>query len=333
MELPDELWDALEQALAGTPVKQLAGAVDRLMESYRGAPATDRPVIRTALDVAAYAAYRMPATFGAVRFALGEFAALAGDWQPSSHVDVGGGTGAATWAVAQTWPTVQSSIVVDWAEPTRQLGRRLAQAAARTSVRDAQWVAQEIGADTRLPAADLITMSYVLNELTPDARTAIVAEMIARGQVVAVIEPGTPEGYRRVIAARSQLIDAGMSIAAPCPHDLTCPISTQDDWCHFAARINRSSTHRQIKGASLSYEDEKFSYVIASRLPFTRAAGRVLRHPQRPKKIVQFPVCAESGQVVRTTVTKSQGETYRAAKDVGWGSAWPPVETRGQDDE
>ena len=325
MELPEELWDALERALAGTAVKQLAGAVDRLMENYRGAPPTDRPVIRTALDVAAYAAYRMPATFGAVRFALNEFAAVAGEWRPTSHVDVGGGTGAATWAVAQTWPTVRSSVVVDWAEPTRELGRRLAQGAAQPGVRDAQWVAQEIGPGTRLPEADLVTMSYVLNELTPEARTAIVAEMIARGRVVAIVEPGTPEGYRRVIEARAQLIEAGMSVAAPCPHDLTCPISLQDDWCHFATRINRSATHRQIKGASLSYEDEKFSYVIASRVPFEPAAGRVLRHPQRAKKIVQFPVCAQDGKVVRTTVTKSQGEAYREAKDVAWGNAWPPA--------
>ena len=326
MELPEELWDALEQALAGTSVKQLAAAVDRLIENYRGVPATDRPVIRGALDVAAYAAYRMPATFGAVRFALAEFAALAGEWRPDSHVDVGGGTGSATWAVAQTWPSVQSSIVVDWAEPTRQLGRQLAEHAAWPSVRGAQWTAQQIGTDTRLPEADLITMSYVLNELPAEARSAIVAEMIARGRVVVIVEPGTPEGYRRVIEARTRLIEAGMSIVGPCPHDLTCPISLQDDWCHFATRINRSATHRQIKGASLSYEDEKFSYVIASRVPFPRAAGRVLRRPQRGKKIVQFPVCSADGGVVRTTVTKSQGEAYRQAKDVAWGNAWPPVE-------
>ncbi|HEV2636720.1 MAG TPA: small ribosomal subunit Rsm22 family protein [Actinocrinis sp.] len=326
MELPEELWDALERTLAGTPVKQLASAVDRLTETYRGAPPTDRAVIRTALDVAAYAAYRMPATFAAARFALREFALLAGDWQPGSHVDVGGGTGAATWAVAETWPSVQSSTVVDWAEPTRQLGRQLAQAAAQPSVREAQWVAQEIGPEIRLPDADLVTMSYVLNELTPEARTAVVAEMAARGQVVAIIEAGTPEGYRRVLEARAPLIEAGLSVVAPCPHDLACPISAQDDWCHFAARVNRSATHRQIKGGSLSYEDEKFAYVIASRIPFARAAGRVLRHPQRGKKIVQFPVCAEVGEVVRTTVTKSQGETYRQAKDVAWGNAWPPVE-------
>lgn len=327
MELPEELWDALERALAGTAVKQLAGAADRLTEQYRGVPPTDRPVLRGALDAAAYAAYRMPATFGAVRFAFGEFVALAGEWQPADHVDVGGGTGAATWAVGETWPSLRSSTVVDWAEPTRQLGRQLAQNSTRPSVRDAQWTAQEIGPDTRLPDADLITMSYVLNELTPDARAAIVAEMGARGKVVAIVEPGTPEGYRRVLDARTRLIEAGLSVVAPCPHDLVCPISAQDDWCHFATRINRSAAHRQIKGATLSYEDEKFSYVIASRVPFPRAAGRVLRHPQRGKKIVQFPVCDQHGGVVRTTVTKSQGEAYRQAKDVAWGHAWPVLES------
>ena len=48
-----------------------AQAVERLIASYRGTTPTDAPVLRDRADVAAYAAYRMPATFEAVRVGAG----------------------------------------------------------------------------------------------------------------------------------------------------------------------------------------------------------------------------------------------------------------------
>ncbi|WP_046508500.1 small ribosomal subunit Rsm22 family protein, partial [Streptomyces odonnellii] len=90
--------EALRAALAGlldgVPPRQAAQAVERLIASYRGATPTDAPVLRDRSDVAAYAAYRMPATFEAVRAALAGLADAAPSWVPGSHVDVGGGTGA-----------------------------------------------------------------------------------------------------------------------------------------------------------------------------------------------------------------------------------------------
>lgn len=319
----DRLRATLAGLLDGLPPKQAAGAVERLIATYRGATPTDAPILRDRADVVAYAAYRMPATFQAVRAALAAFAdAVPQGWAPGSHVDVGGGTGAATWAVSDTWAGVRPVTVLDWAEPALDLGREIA--AAGPELREAQWRRTRIGAALTIESTDLVTVSYVLNELDEAARGALVdAAATAAGSVV-IVEAGTPAGYARIIEARERLVAAGFRVAAPCPHSAACPIVPGTDWCHFSVRVSRSSLHRQVKGGSLAYEDEKFSYVAATRLPAVPAPARVVRRPQIRKGQVLLDLCETDGRLARTTVTKRHGDLYKAARDADWGDAWPP---------
>ncbi|OIJ84687.1 small ribosomal subunit Rsm22 family protein [Streptomyces colonosanans] len=319
----DTLRAALAGLLDGLPPRQAAQAVDRLIANYRGRTPTDAPVLRDRSDVAAYAAYRMPATFEAVCAALGAFADAVPGWVPASHVDVGGGTGAATWAVSATWEGERPVTVLDWAEPALALGREIA--AANPALRSAAWHRSRIGAALAIESADLVTVSYVLGELTEADRASVVDAAAAAAQAVVIVEPGTPDGYARVIEARDRLIGAGFRIAAPCPHSAACPIVPGQDWCHFSARVSRSSLHRQVKGGSLAYEDEKFSYVAATRLPVTPAASRVVRRPQIRKGQVLLDLCGPNELLHRDTVTKRHGPLYKAARDADWGDAWPPL--------
>ncbi|NBM20352.1 small ribosomal subunit Rsm22 family protein [Streptomyces sp. GC420] len=316
---------ALAGLLEGLPQKQAAQAVERLIANYRGDRVpTGAPVLRDRSDVAAYAAYRMPATFEAVRAALAALRAAAPDWVPATHADLGGGTGAASWAVADAWDSAARTTVLDWAEPALDLGRELAAHAPARALREADWRRLVIGTSLRLPDTDLITVSYVLNELTAQARRALIAEAARAARAVVLVEPGTPEGYLRVIEARDELVAAGLRIAAPCPHSDRCPIQPGTDWCHFAARVSRSSLHRQIKGGSLAYEDEKFSYVVGVRFDASPAAARVVRKPQIRKGQVLLDLCGTPPGLARETVTKRHGPLYRAARDTAWGDEWPP---------
>ncbi|MEU7425329.1 small ribosomal subunit Rsm22 family protein [Streptomyces sp. NPDC040750] len=312
----------LAELLDGLPPTAVTRAVDRLIAAYRGATPTDAPILRDRADVAAYAAYRMPATFAAVRSALAAFADAVPGWAPGSHVDVGGGTGAATWAVAATWDGTRPVTVLDWAEPALAIGREIA--AATPTLADARWQRDRIGAGLTLESTDLVTVSYVLNELRETDRAALVDAAAGAAQAVVIVEAGTPAGYARVIEARDRLIGAGFHVAAPCPHSAACPIVPGQDWCHFSARVGRSSLHRQIKGGSLAYEDEKFSYVAATRLPAEPAPARVVRRPQIRKGQVLLDLCEADEQLRRTTVTKRHGELYKTARDADWGDAWPP---------
>jgi ribosomal protein RSM22 (predicted rRNA methylase) len=321
----ETLRSTLAKLLDGLPPKQAAQAVDRLIANYRGATPTDAPILRDRADVAAYAAYRMPATFEAVRSALDAFAEAVPEWVPGSHVDVGGGTGAATWAVSATWAGSRPVTVLDWAEPALALGREIA--AANPELGEVSWRRSRIGAAMTLDATDLVTVSYVLNELTPADRTALVDAAASAAQAVVIVEAGTPAGYARVIEARDRLIAAGFHVAAPCPHSSACPIVPGEDWCHFSTRVSRSSLHRKVKGGSLAYEDEKFSYVAAARFPVEPVASRVVRRPQIRKGQVLLDLCEAEERLTRRTVTKKHGDLYKAARDADWGDGWPPSQS------
>ncbi|MEW2048913.1 small ribosomal subunit Rsm22 family protein [Streptomyces sp. NPDC005476] len=323
VSVSEALRGALTDLLDGLPPKQAGQAVERLIANYRGATPTDVPILRDRADVAAYAAYRMPATFEAVRSALEAFADAVPQWVPGSHTDVGGGTGAATWAVSSTWAGTRPVTVLDWAEPALALGREVA--AANPALRGARWQRARIGTALTLDPTDLVTVSYVLNELAAPDRATLVDTAASAARAVVIVEPGTPDGYARVIEARDRLIAAGFRIAAPCPHSAACPIVPGTDWCHFSARVSRSSLHRQVKGGSLPYEDEKFSYVAAARLPVSPASSRVVRRPQIRKGQVLLDLCEAEERLSRTTVTKKHGDLYRAARDADWGDVWPPA--------
>lgn len=323
MDLPEDLRRALQGALEGVHVKEAAGAVERLIERYREEREARQPILASAADVAAYAVYRMPATYAAVRAALAQLAVVAPQFAPRRLLDLGGGTGSAAWAAVETFPTLEKAEVLDQVALALQVGERLAKQASHGVLRTAAWRPAKLDS-TEFPAADLVSISYVLSELSEPDQAALITRAAAAAGVVAVIEPGTPAGYRRILTARANLIDQGFTIAAPCPHQDACPL-VGSDWCHFAARVNRSSLHRQVKGAELGYEDEKYAYVIASRTPVDRAEGRVLRHPQRRKGLVSLQVCRRSGIAGPVVVSKRDGELYREAKDVRWGGPWPSL--------
>ncbi len=320
--------DAALDAVLGSGA-ELAPAVAALSAAYRSGR---RPgaVLGTEAAARAYAAFRMPATFAAVRAALRAAPGL----RPATLLDVGGGTGAAVWAAAAVFPSLRTAQVLDGSTAALGLGRTLAAGAADpvlagTTWTHARWPTDRPAAGRApdpggaLPAADLVTMAYFVGELAAGEQVAVVAAAADRAPAVAVVEPGTPAGFRDLLRARDTLIEAGLRVVAPCPHDLACPWAAGPDWCHFAARLPRSVRHRQVKGGTLGWEDEKFGYVVAVRGGGGRAPGRVVRHPYQRKGLVELTVCAARPGIERVIVSKRRGRDYKAARDAGWGDPWP----------
>lgn len=315
---------ALERALVSVPARDLTAATAGLVSRYRSVRPASAPILATATQVAAYASYRMPATHAALLKVLADVAGTG--LAPRSLLDLGGGTGAAAWAAAEAFGSLESITVVDQVQEALRLGRDLVAEAPAVALRGADFRQADVGALPDL-SADLVTVSYVLSELGEAEQQALVGEAMRRGRAVVVVEPGTPDGYTRVLRVRDALIEAGWGIIGPCPHHASCPLR-QGDWCHFAARVNRSAEHRRIKGGELSYEDEKFSWVAASApdQPVAQArSARILRHPLKRKGLVEFEVCRPDGSAGREVISKRAGERYRAARDAGWGDELPPL--------
>jgi ribosomal protein RSM22 (predicted rRNA methylase) len=352
------LAEAIQACLVGAGVPALAAGARRLTATYRSGDAPTAPVLATRADAAAYAAYRMPATAAATALALAEARLSLPGWRPLTLLDLGAGTGSVAWAVAAQLPSVATMTLLEQSDAAIAVGRAII-AAARTLGPAADYGGSSPGAPPPavaagipapravtfrtwrlsagqpatgpddLPPADLVTASYVLGELTVAQQAAIVALATRAAPAIVLVEPGTPAGHRRILAARDQLLAAGYLLAAPCPHEAACPLAAAGDWCHFAARLPRSTVHRQIKGAELGYEDEKFSYVAAVRpgqlgpgRPPVRPAGRIVRRPRQRKGLVTVEVCRRDGTAGPELVSKSAGEVYRLARKSSWGDRW-----------
>src|SRR5258705_5159225 len=183
----------------------------------------------------------MPATFAAVRSALTQLAAASPGSRPRTHLDIGGGTGAAVWAATQVFDSLTSVTVLDQVAEALAMGGRLARHAISPALRTATW--RQAGVAGDFPEADLVTMSYVLGELSePDQRDVVRRAAVAgsaQGAAVVIVEPGTPAGYQRVLAARATLIELGLSVAAPCPHQGDCPLPAGRAWVPLAVAQHR----------------------------------------------------------------------------------------------
>lgn len=323
MQLPPDLRTAIDQELEGIPVRELAAVAAELSQRYRSGAAFPGGLARSRREVAAYAAFRLPATYAAAFAALDQVKAGLPQWQPRSLLDAGAGPGTAMWAAAQHFPTLQEATLLEREAEMIALGERLAAHGRHPLMGAAKWVRTDIAAAWRLPAHDLVIASYVLGELGETERELVLRRLWehAAGALL-LIEPGTPAGFARILAARAWLLEAGAHLVAPCPHAAACPL-TGGDWCHFAQRVARSRLHRDIKDGELSYEDEKFSLICAARMPAAALPGRILRRPQTHKGRVRFAVCTAGGTVEQRQVTRAERERYRAARDLRWGSPFP----------
>jgi len=314
-DLPAALRAALEARLQGVSRNAAAERAAAISRTYRDGG--NSAAIRNETDALAYALARMPATYAADIASLNALVEIRPDFAPASLLDVGAGPGTATWAAAEALPSLQSFALLDANDALRNLALDLAGDSGR-QISYQRGDARALLA--KADAADLVVASYVIGEMAEAERAALAALMWEKTRdTLLVVEPGTPAGYARIIALRQQLIAAGANVAAPCPHDGPCPLAAPD-WCHFAQRLQRSRAHKQIKGAEVPFEDEKFAYVALTRAAIGQRPSRVLAQPAVGKVEVSAKLCTPTG-LEMARIPRRDKDAYAKARRWGWGDA------------
>jgi ribosomal protein RSM22 (predicted rRNA methylase) len=316
-DLPAELKSALDARLQGLSRNDVAGRAALISKTYRDGGGSG--AIASEADALAYVLARMPATYAAVTASLNALREIRPRFAPASLLDVGAGPGTAAWAAGEAFSSLQSFDLLDVngalralaldlvRDDTRLRGMNYRRGEARAALADAQ-------------AADLVVASYMIAETGGTEQSALIALMWAKARdTLLIVEPGTPAGYGRIIAAREQLIALGAHVAAPCPHDGKCPL-TAPDWCHFTQRLPRLRAHKQIKGAELPFEDEKFSYLALTRAPLPSHPARVLAQPVVSKVEVTAKLCTPNGLSVAKMPRRAKAD-YARARRWRWGDA------------
>jgi ribosomal protein RSM22 (predicted rRNA methylase) len=316
-DLPAELKAALDTRLQGLSRTDTAARAALISKTYRDGGGSG--TIKSETDALAYALARMPATYAAVIASLNALCEARPDFAPKNLLDIGAGPGTATWAAAEAFLSLQSFDLVDANTALRALALDLASGSAR--LRDMTYARGEARAALAdAEPADLVVASYMIGELGDVKRTALTDLLWAKTRdTLLIVEPGTPAGYGRILALREQLITAGAHVAAPCPHDGQCPLR-QPDWCHFTQRLPRSQAHRQIKGAELAFEDEKFAYVALARAPAAARLSRVLAQPVTTKVEVTAKLCTSDGLAIAKVPHRAKAD-YARARRWRWGDA------------
>jgi len=328
MQLPPELREAISEETARIDRRDLAVAAEGLIEQYKRGNFTI--ALNTPADRAAYLAVRMPATFAAARRVFNAIGDRIPDCQIQSLLDLGAGPGTVMWAASQD-TTFGNITCLERNHALADLGQRLASHSSVSAIASARWHPGDIRQVRDLPAHDLVIVSYVLGELSATHVEQIIrAAWLKTNKLLVLIEPGTPEGFRRIHGARTLLLESGAHLVAPCPHLEICPMFNTGDWCHFAARLERTAEHRRLKSGALGYEDEKFSYIVASKESVPLPDSRVLRHPLIHPGHLRLTLCRPKVPESKT-VTKSHKALWRYTRKLEWGDQWhPPADALSQ---
>ena len=120
----------------------------------------------------------------------------------------------------------------------------------------------------------LVLCSFVLSEIGGGVEALceqLDALWLSTRKVLVLVEAGTVDGFNLIQFARSYLLSKyppsndptvpGTYTVAPCPHDLQCPMST-DNVCRFLQRIDR----HQVPTRSVLFADKKRTEALMQRI-------------------------------------------------------------------
>lgn len=302
MILPVDLQEKINSLYASINKQVLTDSRKGLTSRYKETRESGKSLIDSKTDGLVYAISRMPATYSVVYTLLNNLIEQGIIDGIESVFDVGSGTGAGYFATKEIFPDAEISLF----ERDSNMIQTFKKLDEEKDVVRFDFIKDEFE-----KKADLVMTSYVLSEMNEEGRMSSVKKMInASNRYVLLIDTGTPRTYENFMKVKRMVPEYGWKVIAPC---MTEKCGLKNDYCQFYARVERSSLQKMAKEASLSYEDEKYFYLLLAKDDVKLKQSRVIRRPIIKTNVTELKVCDSSG-VREVLVTKKNKEIYKKSK-------------------
>lgn len=316
MELPISLREKINKKAEGKKQSELLEISKEISDRYINKSGKGNRLVTKEDEALVYSIARMPATFGAVYKAL-EWSLENFNEEINSVLDVGAGTGAASWAVSEVLNKNLEITCLEREDKMINLGQEYMKDES-ISLNNAKWIKQDVSCTEITYKADLVISSYMLNEFNEEDRMLAIQKLWnATNKLLLIIEPGTPESFKKMKKIREYFINCGGNVIAPCTHNKKCELP-ENDWCQFTCRISRSKLHKVLKGGDSPFEDEKFFYFAISKNAKSKDMediSRVLRHPKIETGKITLKLCGNNG-IEEKMITKKSKELFKIARKI-----------------
>ena len=309
--IPVELSQKIDEISNKLSHKDLINTAKNISEKYRFNDGTGKTLVSKSEESIAYAISRMPATFEAVNFSINQVVKRINKF-PETLLDVGAGTGAATWAANEFFELSEISCF-EKEDSMIDIGKNIMDNSDKFN--SVEWKKFDVCNDLIEKKYDFVVASYVLNELKKEDRFKVVDKLWnATNDILLIIDPGTPDAFLNMMEIRDYMNSIGANLIAPCSHNLKCPMRGTSEWCHFLCRVQRSKLHKILKGGESPFEDEKFTFIAFSKNDYKKANYRVVERPFFKPKVVFLDLCSKDG-IKKYTITK-KNQVYKQARDL-----------------
>lgn len=316
----------------------------------------------------AYAASRIPSSYGATLRVFHEISRREPDFKPETLLDFGSGTGMAVWAAHEKWGnSVREYQCVDVSQDMINLAQYLLR--AKEGSKDSLHI-PKVYFKRFLPVSNLITYnvvvaSYALSEIPKTSLRQMAVRSLwgKTSDFLVIIEHGNSEGFEITSDARSLVLKEGGCtsvesdtvenqefqfldptaeemdngyVFAPCPHDVECARSdpkTRDHPCNFEQRVQLAFCQKNTRLKKFGCYTERFSYIVlrkGDRDSAEKPWPRVLQPLRLKSRHVICKLCCSSGDLKQKILTKRKdGDIYKCARHLTkWGDLLPDPEDR-----
>ena len=317
----ERLYSQLEKLAYNVKVKELKNNFDVMHTGYMTNTDKGEKYIATYDDAKCYAFFRMASTTAVISKCL--------SYLPKEDsmtvLDLGAGTGASILACMDRHE--KDFTQLNCVESSENMLRVL-----RELINDLempfglQCIKKDvIKNDLSQYKSDIVLASFSINEMNGKDRLKMLNKMWdLSNKYILLIEPGTPKAYREMMEYKEYFISMGGKILAPCQSE-KCPIKEKlaDDWCHFQIRLQRPNIESKIKGTSRNFEDEKFTFLLVSKITVENmtkdSRGIVIRRPIKQKGNISLTICTNNNGIEHLILSKKDGEIYKSAKKLSIG--------------